>query len=81
MEFVQNFVAETVKDLVKITHENGKEAMMFLGDCWIGAEIYGERFKELNLDAIVGSVGGGCSAGMLGAFALSLVFFARKERN
>ena len=29
----------------------------------------------------VGSVGGGCSAGMLGAFALSLVFFARKERN
>ena len=65
MEFIQNFVTETVKDLVKITHEKGKEAMMFLGDCWIGAEIYGERFKELNLDAIVGSVGGGVTVRML----------------
>ena len=65
MEFVQDFVTETVKDLVDITHRNGKEAMMFLGDCWIGAEIYGERFKELNLDAIVGSVGGGVTVRML----------------
>ena len=65
MEFIQEFVTETVKDLVKITHENGKEAMMFLGDCWIGAEIYGERFKELGLDALVGSVGGGVTVRML----------------
>lgn len=65
MDFVQSFVTETVKDLVTITHEKGKEAMMFLGDCWIGAEIYGDRFKELNLDAIVGSVGGGVTVRML----------------
>lgn len=65
MEFIQTFVTETVKDLVNITHENGKEAMMFLGDCWIGAEIFGERFKELGLDAIVGSVGGGVTVRML----------------
>ncbi|MGN1051774.1 MAG: 1,3-beta-galactosyl-N-acetylhexosamine phosphorylase N-terminal domain-containing protein, partial [Candidatus Scatosoma sp.] len=65
MAFVENFVIETVKDLVKITHDNDKEAMMFLGDCWIGAEIFGERFKELNLDALVGSVGGGVTVRML----------------
>ena len=65
MEFVQDFVTETVKDLVRITHEKGKEAMMFLGDCWIGAEIFGERFKELDLDALVGSVGGGVTVRML----------------
>ena len=65
MAFVENFVVETVKDLVKITHENDKEAMMFLGDCWIGAEIFGERYKELGLDALVGSVGGGVTVRML----------------
>ena len=65
MKFVQNFVTETVKGLVEITHKNGKEAMMFLGDCWIGAEIFGERYKELGLDALVGSVGGGVTVRML----------------
>ena len=65
MEFIEEFVTETVKDLVKITHDNGKEAMMFLGDCWIGAEIFGEKYKELNLDALVGSVGGGVTVRML----------------
>ena len=65
MEFIEDFVIETVKDLVKITHDNGKEAMMFLGDCWIGAEIFGEKFDELNLDALVGSVGGGVTVRML----------------
>ena len=57
--------ASAVKELVEITHKNGKEAMMFLGDCWIGAEIFGERYKELNLDALVGSVGGGVTVRML----------------
>ncbi|MCX4314868.1 MAG: 1,3-beta-galactosyl-N-acetylhexosamine phosphorylase, partial [Clostridia bacterium] len=65
MAFVENFVIETVKDLVKITHEKNKEAMMFLGDCWIGAEIFGERYAELGLDALVGSVGGGVTVRML----------------
>ena len=65
MQFIQNFVTETVKELVEITHKNGKEAMMFLGDCWIGAEIFGVRYKELGLDALVGSVGGGVTVRML----------------
>ncbi len=65
MEFICKFVTETVKELVEITHAKGKEAMMFLGDDWIGAEPYGEHFKELGLDAVVGSVGGGVTVRML----------------
>ena len=65
MKFVEDFVIETVKDLVRITHLNDKEAMMFLGDCWIGAEIFGDRYAELGLDALVGSVGGGVTVRML----------------
>ncbi|HIY78615.1 MAG TPA: 1,3-beta-galactosyl-N-acetylhexosamine phosphorylase [Candidatus Borkfalkia excrementavium] len=65
MAFIEKFVCDTIKDLVKITHEKKKEAMMFLGDCWIGCEPYGEYFSELGLDAIVGSVGGGVTVRML----------------
>ena len=65
MEYICKFVSKTVRELVDITHKNGKEAMMFLGDDWIGAEPYGEHFKELNLDAVVGSVGGGVTVRML----------------
>lgn len=65
MEFTEKYVARTVRQLVDIIHENGKEAMMFLGDSWIGTEPYGEYFKEMNLDAVVGSVGGGVTVRML----------------
>ena len=57
MEFTEKYVTKTVRELVDIVHAEGKEAMMFLGDSWIGTEPYGENFKDLNLDAIVGSVG------------------------
>lgn len=59
IDFQQRFVAKTAKELVKLTHEAGKEAMMFLGDNWIGTEPYGKYFSEIGLDAVVGSVGGG----------------------
>lgn len=65
MDFVQRFVTSVAKELIQVTHEGGKEAMMFLGDCWIGAEPYGKYFHELNLDAVVGSVGGGITVRML----------------
>lgn len=52
-------VAELVKQFVDITHEEGKEAMMFLGDHWIGTEPFGPYFKDLGIDAVVGSVGNG----------------------
>lgn len=65
MEFTQKYVAETVKELVCIVHSYGREAMMFLGDSWIGTEPYGKYFSEIGLDAVVGSVGGGVTVRML----------------
>ncbi|MBS5856754.1 MAG: 1,3-beta-galactosyl-N-acetylhexosamine phosphorylase, partial [Firmicutes bacterium] len=35
------------------------------GDDWIGSEPYGEHFKDMGLDAVVGSVGGGVTVRML----------------
>lgn len=57
--FQRREVAALVRELVDITHEYGKEAMMFLGDHWIGTEPFMEEFKNTNLDAVVGSVGNG----------------------
>lgn len=61
MDFIQRFVAKKAKELVEITHEAGREAMMFLGDNWIGTEPYGPYFEDIGLDAVVGSVGGGAT--------------------
>ncbi|MCL6572500.1 MAG: 1,3-beta-galactosyl-N-acetylhexosamine phosphorylase [Bacillus sp. (in: Bacteria)] len=65
MDFVQKFVAGQAKELVDIVHESGKEAMMFLGDNWIGTEPYGKYFESIGLDAVVGSVGGGATLRMI----------------
>lgn len=59
MNFQMREVAKLVKKLVDITHEAGKEAMMFLGDHWIATEPFGPYFKDLGIDAVVGSVGDG----------------------
>lgn len=52
-------VAKLAREVVDLTHACGKEAMMFLGDHWIGTEPYLEEFKKIGLDAVVGSVGNG----------------------
>lgn len=52
-------VRALVREMVDITHECGKEAMMFLGDHWIGTEPFMDGFETTGLDAIVGSVGNG----------------------
>ncbi|MDY2941399.1 MAG: 1,3-beta-galactosyl-N-acetylhexosamine phosphorylase [Varibaculum sp.] len=57
MAFQRREVAALAKEFVDVTHEMGKEAMMFLGDHWIGTEPYLEEFAEIGLDAVVGSVG------------------------
>lgn len=57
--FQRREVAKLAKEMVDITHECGKEAMMFLGDHWIGMEPFMEEFKGIGLDAVVGSVGNG----------------------
>ena len=61
MAFQRREVAALAKEMVDITHECGKEAMMFLGDHWIGTEPFLDEFKTIGLDAIVGSVGNGCT--------------------
>ena len=59
MAFQRREVAKLAKEMVDITHEHGKEAMMFLGDHWIGTEPFMEEFRSIGLDAVVGSVGNG----------------------
>ena len=60
-DFQRREVAKLAKEMVDITHECGKEAMMFLGDHWIGTEPFMDEFKSIGLDAVVGSVGNGAT--------------------
>lgn len=59
LAFQHREVVKLAKEMVDITHECGKEAMMFLGDHWIGMEPFLDGFKSVGLDAVVGSVGNG----------------------
>ncbi len=59
--FQRREVAKLAKEMVDITHACGKEAMMFLGDHWIGTEPFMEEFPSIGLDAVVGSVGNGAT--------------------
>ncbi|MBV7363787.1 1,3-beta-galactosyl-N-acetylhexosamine phosphorylase [Actinomycetaceae bacterium TAE3-ERU4] len=65
MDFTHRYVTQRAKELVEITHAAGKEAMMFLGDNWIGMEPYGPHFEDVNLDAVVGSVGSAATCRMI----------------
>ena len=58
-DFQRREVAKLAKEMVDITHACGCEAMMFLGDHWIGTEPFMPEFKTIGLDAVVGSVGNG----------------------
>lgn len=59
--FQRREVAALAKEMVDIVHSYGKEAMMFLGDHWIGMEPFMEEFASIGLDAVVGSVGNGAT--------------------
>ena len=65
MDFISRFVRANVATMVDMTHAAGKEAMMFLGDQWIGTEPYRPGFSDLKLDAVVGSVGDGTTLRMI----------------
>ncbi|MDA3731035.1 1,3-beta-galactosyl-N-acetylhexosamine phosphorylase [Niameybacter massiliensis] len=65
LDFQQQFVCELAAKCVEMAHERGKEAMMFLGDNWIGTEPYGKHFEKIKLDAVVGSVGSGATLRMI----------------
>ncbi len=57
--FQRREVALLAKEMCDITHEMGKEAMMFLGDHWIGTEPFMAEFAGIGVDSVVGSVGNG----------------------
>ena len=59
--FQRREVAKLAKEMVEIVHEYGKEAMMFMGDHWIGMEPFMDEFASIGLDAVVGSVGNGAT--------------------
>lgn len=65
IDFLTAFVHRNVKTMADMAHAHGKEAMMFLGDQWIGTEPYTEGFAELGLDAVVGSIGDGTTTRMI----------------
>lgn len=65
VDFQAKFVSTHAKEMVDMVHESGKEAMMFLGDNWIGTEPYGPYFEEIGMDAVVGSVGNGTTMRMI----------------
>ncbi len=65
MAFQRREVAALCKEFVDITHEHNREAMMFLGDHWIGTEPYMDEFKTIGLDAVVGSVGNGSTTRLI----------------
>ncbi|MCG6566264.1 1,3-beta-galactosyl-N-acetylhexosamine phosphorylase [Tessaracoccus sp. ZS01] len=65
IEFTTRFVCSRVKELVDIVHEYGKEALMFLGDNWMGTEPYGELFAGTGIDGVVGSVGSSVTCRMI----------------
>lgn len=65
IEFTARFVTSRVKELVDIVHSHGKQAMMFLGDNWIGTEPYTQHFATTGLDAVVGSVGSAATCRMI----------------
>lgn len=65
IDFISQYVARETKKLVDIVHKYGKEAMMFLGDNWMGIEPYGKYFSEIGMDAVVGSVGSGVTLRMI----------------
>lgn len=65
MDFQSAFVASRAAQMVEKTHKAGKEAMMFLGDNWIGMEPYGPHFPSIKLDAVVGSVGSAATCRMI----------------
>lgn len=65
IEFQHIEVSKLAKELVDIVHSYGKEAMMFLGDHWIGTEPFGKYFESIGLDAVVGSVGDGVTMRMI----------------
>ncbi len=62
MEFINQFVVKTAKELIDITHQYHKKAYVFYDDSWVGLEPYGERFREFGFDGLIKCVFSGYEA-------------------
>lgn len=65
LDFTSRRVSRMAADLVRTVHAEGREAIMFLGDNWIGTEPYGPYFPGIGLDGVVGSVGSAATCRMI----------------
>jgi 1,3-beta-galactosyl-N-acetylhexosamine phosphorylase len=65
IKFQHREVVALAKEMVAICHEYNKEAMMFLGDHFIGIEPFMEKFSEIGLDSVVGSIGNGATTRLI----------------
>jgi 1,3-beta-galactosyl-N-acetylhexosamine phosphorylase len=54
IDFTKEFIRKFCRDLIEMTHNAGKKAMLFFCDHWIGTEPYAEGFETLGFDGIVG---------------------------
>lgn len=65
LDFISRRVADKAQQLVSTVHEFDREAIMFLGDNWMGTEPYGPYFSNIGLDGVVGSVGSAATCRMI----------------
>ena len=65
VHFQHREVVALAKEMVDICHEYNREAMMFLGDHFIGVEPFMEEFPKIGLDSVVGSVGDGMTTRLI----------------
>lgn len=65
IDYTSRVVAKKAAALVKVVHDEGREAMMFYGDNIMGVEPYGPYFEQINMDAVVGSVGSAATCRMI----------------
>ena len=59
--FQRREVAKLAKEMVDIVHEYGKEAMMFMGDHWIGMEPFMDEFAIHRIGCSRGKRGKRCN--------------------
>ena len=55
MTFIQDFTVKFGKALVDKVHAAGKQAGIFWGDHWIGAEFYHPSYQEIGIDINIGA--------------------------
>ncbi|MBN1561518.1 1,3-beta-galactosyl-N-acetylhexosamine phosphorylase [candidate division KSB1 bacterium] len=53
MDFMNEFVVQFGRQCIDLVHAAGKVAYLFYDDHWVGAEPYGDRFKDLGFDGLI----------------------------